>query len=157
VASEAEFCSRLDSIFFDSANITTEALNERCNNTLNTALGIVFTEIGPDYLCASMPVDERTIQPLGMLNGGASLSLIEILGSMAGNLCLDRNKWVAFGQSVTCNHVKPAFKGEMVTGKATMVHAGRTSQVWDVSIYNQKGARICKGTITLAVVPVKIS
>jgi len=155
VASEAEFCSRLDSIFFDSANITIEALNERCKNTLNTALGIVFTEIGPDYLRASMPVDERTIQPLGMLNGGASLSLIEILGSMAGNLCLNRDQWVAFGQSVSCNHIKPAFKGETVTGKATAVHLGRTSQVWDVSIHNQKGTRICKGTITLAVVAIK--
>jgi uncharacterized protein (TIGR00369 family) len=129
------------------------ALNARCENTLNTALGIVFTEMGQDFLCAEMPVDERTIQPLGMLNGGASLSLIETLGSMAGNLCLDREKFVAFGQSVTCNHVKPAFIGETVTGKATPVHIGRTSQVWDVSIYNEKGGRICKGSITLAVVP----
>ncbi|MFM7764294.1 MAG: hotdog fold thioesterase [Sphingomonadales bacterium] len=142
----------MNSIFFDPANITMAALNERCENTLNTALGIVFTELGTDYLCAEMPVDERTIQPLGMLNGGASLSLIETLGSMAGNLCLDREKYVAFGQSVTCNHIKPAFRGEMVRGKATPVHLGRTSQVWDVSIYNQKGSRICKGSITLAVV-----
>jgi uncharacterized protein (TIGR00369 family) len=143
----------LESIFFDAANITPEALNERCQHTLNTALGIVFTEIGPDYLCAEMPVDERTIQPLGMLNGGASLSMIEILGSMAGNLCLNRESHVAFGQSVTCNHVKPAYRGEKVMGKAMPVHIGRSSQVWDVSIYNQKGGRICKGTITLAVVP----
>jgi 1,4-dihydroxy-2-naphthoyl-CoA hydrolase len=156
MATEGEFCRRLESIFFDPANITTAALNERCKNTLNTALGIVFTEIGPDYLCAEMPVDERTIQPLGMLNGGASLSLIEILGSMAGNLCLDRAKWVAFGQSVTCNHIKPAFNGELVIGKATAVHTGRTSQVWDVNLYNQKGVRICKGSITLAVVPLKM-
>lgn len=153
MAPEAEFCGRLDSIFFDPANITMAALNARCENTLNTALGIVFTEMGQDFLCAEMPVDERTIQPLGMLNGGASLSLIETLGSMAGNLCLDREKFVAFGQSVTCNHVKPAFIGETVTGKAKPVHIGRTSQVWDVSIYNEKGGRICKGSITLAVVP----
>lgn len=156
MVTEAEFCGRLDSIFFDPANITTAALNERCKNTLNTALGIVFTEIGPDYLCAEMPVDDRTIQPLGMLNGGASLSLIETLGSMAGNLCLERSKWVAFGQSVTCNHIKPAFKGEVVSGKATAIHLGRTSQVWEVNICNQKGVRICKGSITLAVVPLKM-
>lgn len=152
MVSEVEFCNRLESIFFDPANITIAALNERCQNTLNTALGIVFTEMGPDFLCAEMPVDERTIQPLGMLNGGASLSLIETLGSMAGNLCLNRNTHVAFGQAVTCNHVKPAFKGETVLGKATPVHLGKTSQVWDVNIFNQKGSRICKGTITLAVV-----
>lgn len=153
MVAEAEFCGRLDSIFFDPANITMTALNEHCRNTLNTSLGIVFTEIGTDYLCAEMPVDERTIQPLGMLNGGASLSLIETLGSMAGNLYLDREKYMAFGQSVTCNHVKSAFRGEIVTGKATPVHLGKTSQVWDVSIYNQQGSRICKGSITLAVLP----
>ena len=151
--SVGEFCGRLDSIFFDPANITMAALNERCKNTLNTALGIVFTELGPDYLCAEMPVDERTIQPLGMLNGGASLSLIETLGSMAGNLCLNRESYVAFGQSVTCNHVKPAFRGERVTGKATPVHIGKSSQVWYVIIYNEKCSRICKGSITLAVMP----
>ena len=155
MACEVEFCGSLESIFIDYANITTAALNERCKNTLNTALGIVFAEIQKDALIAEMPVNENTIQPLGMLNGGASLALIETVGSMAGNLCLDRSRFVAFGQSVTCNHVKPAFRGDTVKGIATAVHIGKSSQVWDVSIFRSDGIRICKGSITLAVVPME--
>ena len=145
----------MESIFFDYANITIQALNDRCQGTLNTALGIVFTEIGTNHLGATMPVDENTIQPIGMLNGGASLALIETLGSMAANLCLDRNRFVAFGQAVTCNHIKPAFKGDVVSAKAVPVHIGRTSQVWDVSIFQSAGKLVCKGSITMAVMPIQ--
>lgn len=149
---EAEFCCNVNSIFFDPANITLEQLNLRCEGTMNTALKIVFCEIGEDYLKATMPVFENTIQPLKMLNGGASLAMIETLGSMAANLALDRSKFVALGQSVTCNHLKPVKMGESVTATTKPVHIGRQSQVWKVFIEDERAQTICFGTITMAVV-----
>lgn len=142
----------MESIFFDAANITLDQLNQRCEGTMNTALQIKYSEIGADYLCATMPVFENTIQPFKMLNGGASLALIEMLGSMAANLVLDRSKFAALGQSVNCNHVKSAHFGEVVTGTAKPIHIGRQSQVWKVFIKNAKEQTLCFGTITMAVV-----
>jgi uncharacterized protein (TIGR00369 family) len=139
-------------IFFDAANITMEALNSRCEGTMNTALGIHYTAIGDDYLECVMPVNENTIQPLRMLNGGASLALIESLGSMAANLAIDRAKFVALGQAVTCSHIRPAKFGDMVTGRATALHLGKSSHVWEVSIRDGQGKLVCKGNITMAVV-----
>ncbi len=130
-------------------------MNKRCENTLNTSLGIIFTEFGADYLCATMPVNANTAQPLGMLNGGASLALIETLGSMAANLALDREKFVAIGQNVTGSHFKPAMKGDTVKGTANPLHLGKTSQVWEVIIHRSDGVMICKGNITMAVVPLE--
>lgn len=121
---------------------------------MNTSLGIVYTEIGPDYLEAEMPVDERTIQPYGILNGGASMGLIESLASMAGNLCLDPQKFMAVGQHISGHHLKAAPLGDKVTGRATPLHLGRNSQVWEVSIRNRNGQLVCKGSMTLAVLPV---
>lgn len=145
----------MKSIFFDPANITPEQLNKRCEGTLNTALQIVFSEIGEDYLQATMPVFENTIQPLKMLNGGASLALIETLGSMAANLALDREKFVALGQSVTCNHLKPVKMGEWVKATAKPLHIGKKSQVWNVVIEDPADQVICFGTITMAVIPLE--
>ncbi len=148
-----EICKILKSIFFDAANITTEALDIRCLNTMNTALGIKFTEIGSDFLKAEMPVSEATIQPLGMLNGGASLALIEITASMAANMVLNRNEFVAFGLDINANHIKPAFLGEKVTATASPFHMGRSTHVWEVKIHNEKMDLICVGRITMAVIP----
>lgn len=102
-----------------------------------------------------MPVNSNTCQPLGMLNGGASLALIETVGSMAANLALDRNQFVAVGQQVNANHFKPAYKGETVVGTATPIHIGRTSQVWEVLVEGLSGTVHCKGTITMAVLPLE--
>ncbi|MBL7811340.1 MAG: hotdog fold thioesterase [Bacteroidetes bacterium] len=146
------FCSTLNSVFFEAANIRVEDLNLRCEGTMNTALGIRYTELGADYLCAEMPVDERTIQPAGVLNGGASLGLIETLGSMAANLTLNPATHIAVGQSVACNHLRPVFKGASVFAKSRPVHIGSTTQVWEVEISDEQGRRVCKGSITMAVV-----
>ncbi|MCC7297589.1 MAG: hotdog fold thioesterase [Bacteroidia bacterium] len=120
---------------------------------MNSALEIVYSEIGDNYLCATMPVNHNTVQPLRMLNGGASLALVECVGSMAANLALDREKFVAVGQSVTGNHFKPAFEGDMVTAKAMPLHIGKRSQIWEVCITDGKGVAVSKGTITMAVIP----
>lgn len=118
---------------------------------MNTALGITFTELGHDFLEATMPVDQNTVQPMRLLNGGASLALIECLGSMAANLTFDRNQFVAVGQAVTASHFKSAKEGESVTGRAVALHLGKSSQIWEVLIKNAADIPICKGTITMAV------
>jgi 1,4-dihydroxy-2-naphthoyl-CoA hydrolase len=143
----------LETLFFDRANISLDALNRRCEGTLNTALGIVFTEVGDDYVKAEMPVNEHTIQPLGMLNGGASMALIETLGSMAANLAVDRTRWVCFGLDINGNHIRPAFKGQKVTGIAKPLHIGSTTQVWEVRIEDEQQKLVCIGRITMAVRP----
>jgi 1,4-dihydroxy-2-naphthoyl-CoA hydrolase len=146
------FAPPVSTIFFDPAKISVDALNDRCKGTMNEALGIEYTALGDNWLEAKMPVNANTIQPLKMLNGGASLALIEILGSMAANLVLDRNRFVALGQAVTCNHLKPANMGEEITARATPLHLGRTSQVWEVVLTSNTGKMVCKGNITMAVV-----
>lgn len=130
-------------------------MNRRCENTLNTALGIEYTSVGSDFLEASMPVNKNTIQPYGLLNGGASMGLIESLASMAANLTLDHSKFVAVGQHISGHHFKPARDGEKVVGRATPLHLGKTSQVWEVVIRKEDGTMVCKGSLTMAVIPLE--
>lgn len=139
---------------FDIANISIDALNKRCENTMSTAMGLVFTEITANALKAKMLVNASNCQPLRMLNGGASMAIVEILGSMAANLILDRDKEVALGQSITGNHFRPVHEGEWVEAIAEPIHIGRKSQVWEVSIYQAEGKLVCKGTMNMAVIPV---
>lgn len=98
-----------------------------------------------------MPVDERTIQPMGMLNGGASMALVETVASAGANLHLDREKQVGFGLEINGNHCKPAFKGEVVEATATPLHVGKTTQVWQVHIHNQAGELVNTSRMTIAV------
>ncbi len=135
-------------------NITLEALNERMKGTMAEHIGIEYTEIQADYLVARMPVDQRTFQPLKMLNGGASLALAETLGSMAANLVLDRNRYVAFGMEINANHIKPA-RGGYVYGKATPFHIGRTTQVWEIRITDEEADLVCISRLTMAVVEIQ--
>lgn len=114
-------------------------------------LGIQFTEVGDDYLKAIMPVNEKTCQPLRMLNGGASLALAESLGSMAANLALDRDKFVALGLDINANHLKSEMEGGMVTGIAKPFHIGRTTQVWEIKIFNLNEELVCISRLTMAV------
>ena len=113
-------------------------------------LGIEFTEIGDDYLVATMPVDNRTTQPLGLLHGGASVALAETMGSVGATLCLDLNKQYAVGLEINTNHIKSAREG-LVTGKATPIHIGKGTQVWSIEIKNDKQQLVAISRITLAV------
>jgi 1,4-dihydroxy-2-naphthoyl-CoA hydrolase len=139
---------------FDTANISIDALNKRCENTMSTAIGLVFTEITADALKAKMMVNASNCQPLRMLNGGASMAVVEILGSMAANLILDRDKEVALGQSITGNHFRPVKEGEWIEAFAIPIHIGRKSQVWEVSLYQSEGKLVCKGTMNMAVIAI---
>ena len=133
-------------------SITLEALNALSRGTAMEPLGIVFTELGADCLRGTMPVDERTRQPYGLLHGGASVVLAETLGSSAGNLCVDTATQVCVGLEINANHLRATRTGT-VTGTARAVHVGRTTQVWDIRIENEAGKPVCVSRLTLAVVP----
>ena len=128
---------------------TLEQLNARSQGCAVSHLGIEFTEIGPDYLCARVPVDERTKQPYGLLHGGVSVVLAETLGSMAAVLaCPPGHR--AVGLDINANHLRPVTSG-WVTGTARPVHIGRTTQVWQIDMCNEAGQPTCVSRITMAV------
>ena len=128
---------------------TLEQLNARSQGCAVSYLGIEFTEIGPDYLCARVPVDERTKQPYGLLHGGVSVVLAETLGSMAAVLaCPPGHR--AVGLDINANHLRAVTSG-WVTGTARPVHIGRTTQVWQIDMCNEAGQPTCVSRITMAV------
>lgn len=115
------------------------------------ALDIQITELGDDFIRGTMPVDHRTVQPYGILHGGASVSLAETLGSIAAHLVIDGSKFYTVGQEINANHIRPASKGR-VTGTARPIHLGRSSQIWGIEITNEDGKLVCISRITMAVV-----
>ena len=127
-----------------------ERLNQLSRGTAMEPLGIVFTEVGHDFVRGSMPVDERTRQPYGLLHGGASVLLAETLGSSAGNLCVPEGK-VCVGIEINANHVRAARDG-VVTGTARPVHVGGRTQVWEIRIEDAAGELVCISRLTLAVI-----
>jgi 1,4-dihydroxy-2-naphthoyl-CoA hydrolase len=130
---------------------TLDALNAECANTMMRHLDIVFEEIGGDFLRASMPVDDRTRQPFGLLHGGASVVLAESVGSVGANLCVDRSKYLCVGQEINANHVR-SVRGGRVTGTARPVHLGGRTQVWAIEIVNEAKDLLCISRLTIAVV-----
>ena len=134
--------------------ITVEALQQLSRHSLEKHLGIEFTEVGPDYLCARMPVDERTRQPFGALHGGASVVLAETLGSMGANGCVDPARQYCVGLEINANHVRSVREG-YVYGRATALHVGLTTQVWEIRISDQEGRLVCVSRITLAILDKK--
>lgn len=127
------------------------ALNALSRGTAIEALGIEFVDIGDDRLVATMPVDPRTVQPYGLLHGGASVLLAETLGSSAGNMCVDEGE-VCVGLEINANHVRAVREGR-VTGTARPLHLGRSTQVWEIRIEDARGRLACVSRLTLAVVP----
>lgn len=136
------------------AQYTLSDINDRMKNNMGEHLGVEFIEIGENFLKAKMPVDHRTHQPLGMLNGGASLALAEITGSMAANLYIDRTKYVALGLDINGNHLKGVRSG-FVYATATPFHMGKTTQVWQIRIEDEESNLVCICRLTMAVVEVK--
>lgn len=126
-------------------------LNVRGLGTAVEQLGIMITEIRDNALVATMPVDQRTRQPLGLLHGGASVLLAESLGSMAANYVVDHEKAYCVGMEINANHLK-AVKSGLVTGVAMPIHLGRKSQVWEIKIHNEDDQLICISRLTMAVI-----
>ena len=119
-------------------------------NTLGDLLGMEFTEIGANFIKASMPVDHRTKQPYGLLHGGASVALAETLGSVASGLVIDPTKFHCVGLEINANHVRGVSEG-FVTGIATPVHIGASTHIWDIKIYDQKDKLVCISRLTVAI------
>ena len=130
--------------------ITLDALNALSRGTAMEPLGIVFTEIGADYLRGTMPVDARTRQPYGLLHGGASVLLAETLGSTAGGLCVDEGQGVV-GIEINANHLTGVRQGH-VPGTARPLHVGRSTHVWEIRIEDERGRLACVSRLTLAVI-----
>ncbi len=128
-----------------------ERINAWSRGTMMEPLGIVFTEIGEDFLRGTMPVEARTHQPFGLLHGGASVALAETVGSTAAILTLDPDKEVAVGLDINANHMRGVRSG-LVTGTARPLHMGRTTQVWEIRIEGERGQLVCISRLTMAVV-----
>jgi len=131
--------------------LSVSELNAGRAGTLLEHLGIEFTEIGADYIRATMPVDARTRQPYGLLHGGASVALAETLGSMGAAMCVDAKEYQCVGQEINANHVRSARSGS-VTGTARPVHLGGRTQIWSIEIVNEAGKLICISRLTVAVI-----
>jgi len=131
--------------------LTVEELNGNRSGTLIEHLGILFTEIGDDFVRATMPVDTRTVQPYGLLHGGASVALSETLGSMGAAMCVDAAEYQVVGQEINANHVRSARSG-LVTGTARAVHLGGRTHVWSIEIVNDAQKLVCISRITMAVI-----
>ncbi len=127
-----------------------ETLNAWSRHTLMQALDIRITEIGDDFLRGTMPVDDRTRQPYGILHGGASVALAETLGSSAAMLCCETGR-ATIGLDINANHLR-AVRAGLVTGTARPIHVGRSTQVWEIRIENAAGELTCISRLTMAVV-----
>lgn len=130
--------------------ITTDKLNELGKGSMLEFLEIEFTEAGDDFLVAKMPVNEKTKQPLGLLHGGASVVLAESLGSIAANILLNPSSQYAVGLEINANHIRSVKEG-FVFGKATPIHIGKSTHVWDIKITNPKGQLVAISRITMAI------
>ena len=128
-----------------------ENLNDRPKNHLGGLLDIQFTEVGEDFLTATMPVDERTHQPAGILHGGASVVLAETLGSIASYMCINPERFQAVGLEINANHLRPVKSGK-VTGICKPLHIGAKTHVWEIKIYDDRGKMNCISRITVAII-----
>ncbi len=126
--------------------------NELSARSVIGHLGIEFVYVGEDYLVARMPVDDRKRQPVGVLHGGASVTLAETLASFAATFTVDHTEVNCFGMEINANHVRPVTSG-WVTGVARPIALGRRTQVWEVRITDDAGRLVCVSRCTMAVVP----
>lgn len=130
---------------------TLKDLKNSTIRNIHNSLGIAFTELGEASISATMPVDERTIQPAGILHGGASVVLAESLGSVGSSLIIDPSKQYCLGQSINANHIRPATDGKVI-GLATPMHLGKTSHVWSIEIINESKKLVCVCSLTMAII-----
>ena len=129
-----------------------DKLKSRSQKTLAATLGIEIVELTPGRVVATMPVDDRTRQPFGILHGGASVALAETVASIGGTMNVDLDAYHVVGVEINANHIKAKRDGA-VTGTATPVHLGRSTQVWQIVIVDEQGKTVCVSRCTLAVVP----
>jgi 1,4-dihydroxy-2-naphthoyl-CoA hydrolase len=135
---------------FGNRPFTLEHLNQLNRGTMGEAIGLEFTAFGDDWLEATIPVDNRTKQPAGLLHGGASVALAETLGSVASVLYIDSKKQSIVGLEINANHIRSARDGK-VTGRVKAIHLGRTTHLWEIQITNPEGKLVCLSRLTVMV------
>lgn len=131
-------------------NPTVNDVNNICKNTIIDLLEIEFTDIGHNYISGTMPLNNKTRQPHGLLHGGASCVLAETLGSAAATMCLDQKKQFAVGLNINSNHLKSVRCGN-VTAKATPIRIGKKIHLWEIKMYDQCNNLCCLSTLTVAI------
>lgn len=124
-------------------------LNDMQKETLGAYLGIEFVELGDDYLVATLPVNQRTKQPYGLLHGGASVVLSETMGSVGGFLAAEPGSLVV-GLEINANHLRSATQGKVI-GTAKPLHMGRSTQVWETRIHDEQDRLVCVSRLTVMV------
>jgi 1,4-dihydroxy-2-naphthoyl-CoA hydrolase len=138
------------SIWKNTPNL--QAINELNKNTLGATLGIEFTGFGDNFLTATMPVDEKTKQPFGLLHGGANVALAETLGSVASLLVVNQELFIGVGVEINANHLKAVFMGK-VTGICKPLHIEGKNHVWEIKIYNDEQELTCISRFTCTIIP----
>lgn len=129
-----------------------DGLRTMSANTLVEFFDIKFVEVGDDYLVAEMPVTNKNVQPMRILHGGASVALAETVGSVASVLCLDdMMSYQAVGLDINANHLRSVPEGGKVRAKATAIHLGRKTHIWNIDITNEEGALVCVSRLTMMV------
>ena len=131
-----------------------ERLTRLGSSSMPAHLGIEFVDCGADWISARMPVDHRTHQPYGRLHGGASVALAETIGSMAGAMVIDPDKFVCVGMEINANHLRPVREG-WVTATARPEALRRSTHVWSIRILDEAEKLICISRLTLAVIPLE--
>ncbi|MCH7513226.1 MAG: hotdog fold thioesterase [Bacteroidetes bacterium] len=137
-----------------NSQINVEVLNQMSKGNMVEHLGIEFLEIGKNFIKARMPVDKRTMQPLGLLHGGASVVLAETLGSVAATFMVNPEKQYCVGLEINANHIRSAREG-FVTGITTPVHIGKKTQIWEIRITDESDELVCISRLTMAVMDKK--
>ena len=135
-------------------NIDITQIQSLGKDTLGDNLGMQFTELGSNYIKATMPVDKRTKQPYGLLHGGASVALAETLGSVGSALIIDDTKYYCVGLEINANHIRSVRDG-IVTGTATPLHIGATTHIWDIKIHTPQQKLVCVCRLTVAILKIK--
>lgn len=138
------------SIWHKAPNLS--EINDLNKNTLGENLGIEFTDVGPDFLVATMPVDYRTKQPFGLLHGGSNVALAETLGSVASLLTVNSDIFIGVGIEINANHIKAVFHGK-VKGICSPLNIAGKNHIWDIKIYNDANELTCVSRFTCMIVP----
>lgn len=136
----------------DSLKEKAGAMFSSTQKHMGDALGIEFQLISRNEMRASMPVNENTIQPFGILHGGASVALAETLASVGAYMNLEDDTKLAVGLEINANHIKPSRQGGNVIGTSKPIHRGATTQVWETRIETESGKLVCISRCTLAIV-----
>jgi 1,4-dihydroxy-2-naphthoyl-CoA hydrolase len=134
-----------------NGDITLKMLNELNHDTLGEFFGIEFTQVGDDFIEATMTVENRHRQPFGLLHGGASVALAETVGSVASWCVVNRDLFMGVGMEINANHVKAVTKGK-VKAHCKAIKVGGKVHVWDIRITDESGDLCCVCRFTCMVV-----